>query len=131
MNYKEFRQIFRSLRRQPQFTIPAVLALALGIGANAVIFTLINRILLQPLPFPEPQQLATIYSSFPSKGIPRSPLGMADFLDIKNNSTQFQSLAAYHVSRMNLAPVTPDDAAQPVMCARTTADLFNILDAHP
>lgn len=131
MNYKEFRQIFRSLRRQPQFTIPAVLALALGIGANAVIFTLINRILLQPLPFPEPQQLATIYSSFPSKGIPRSPLGMGDFVDIKNSSKQFQSLAAYHVSRMNLAPVTPDDAAQPVMCARTTANLFNILDAHP
>lgn len=131
MNYKEFRQIFRSLRRQPQFTIPAVLALALGIGANAVIFTLINRILLQPLPFPEPQQLTTIYSSFPSQGIARGPMGLGDFLDIKNNSRQFEELAAYHVTRFNLAPLGSDDTAQGIICSRATAGFFNLLGAQP
>ncbi len=131
MNFKDFRQIFRSLRRQPQFTIPAVLALALGIGTNAVIFTLINRILLQPLPYPESQQLTTIFSSFPSKGIARSPMGLGDFLDIKNNSKQFQGLAAYHVSRFNLAPLDRDDSAQAIVCTRATADFFNVLDVHP
>lgn len=131
MNFKDFRQIFRSLRRQPQFTIPAVLALALGIGTNAVIFTLINRILLQPLPYPESQQLTTIYSSFPSQGMARGPMGMGDFLDIKNSSRQFQDLAAYHVTRFNLAPLDGDDAAQGIICSRATAGFFNLLGTRP
>jgi len=131
MNFRDFKQICRSLRRQPQFTIPAVLALALGVGANAVIFTLINRILLRPLPYREPHQLTVIYSSFPSQGIARGPMGMGDFLDIRSNSRQFQDLAAYHVTRFNLAPLNTDDTAQGIICSRATASFFNLLGPRP
>ena len=58
MTFKEIRQTLRSLRRQPQFTIPAVLALTVGIGTNVVIFTLVNQVLLRPLPYREPDRIA-------------------------------------------------------------------------
>ena len=56
---------------------------------------------------------------------------MGDFLDIKNSSRQFQDLAAYHVTRFNLAPLDGDDAAQGIICSRATAGFFNLLGTRP
>jgi putative ABC transport system permease protein len=131
MLLKEIRQTLRSLRRQPQFTIPAVLALTLGIGANVVIFTLVNRVLLSPLPYDDPQRIAMVYTHSKAQSGGKGIMSLADFLDIKSDSKQFQQIAAYQVSRFNLAPSDQGDAAEQVICSRATADFFNILGVRP
>ncbi|HLJ27714.1 MAG TPA: ABC transporter permease [Candidatus Angelobacter sp.] len=131
MTLKEIRQTLRSLRRQRQFTIPAVLALTLGIGANVVIFTLVNQVLLRPLPYPEPQRIAMVYTRSQAQTSGKGVMALADFLDIKNNAKQFQQIAAYQVSHFNLAPSDENDAAEYAICSRATAEFFNILGVRP
>ncbi|HEX7286696.1 MAG TPA: ABC transporter permease [Candidatus Angelobacter sp.] len=130
MNFTEIRQTLRSLRRQPQFTIPALLALTLGIGTNVVIFTLVNQVLLRPLPYAEPDRVAMVYlrsQAQTGKGV----MALADFLDIKNNASHFQQIAAYQLSDFNLAPAGGDDAGEQIICTRTSADFFSILGTRP
>src|SRR5437016_1768430 len=131
MTLKEIQQTLRSLRRQPQFTIPAVLALTLGIGTNVAIFTLVNQVLLRPLPYEQPQRTAMIYVRSQAQNSGKGVMAVADFLDIKNNSKQFQQIAAFQTSRFNLAPSEDGTTAEQVICSRATADFFNILGSHP
>ncbi len=131
MTLKEIRQTLRSLRRQPQFTIPAVLALTVGIGTNVVIFTLVNCVLLRPLPYSESARIAMIYTRSQSQKSGKGVMSLADFIDIKNNSTQFQQVAAFQVSRFNLAPSDEGETAEQVICSRTTGEFFNILGIQP
>jgi putative ABC transport system permease protein len=131
MTFKEIRQTLRSLRRQPQFTIPAVLALTVGIGTNVVIFTLVNQVLLRPLPYSESEKIAMVYMRSEAQKSGKGVMSLADFLDIKNNSTQFQQVAAFQVSRFNLAPSDEGTTAEQVICSRTTAELFTILGTRP
>lgn len=131
MTLKEIRQTLRSLRRQPQFTIPAVLALTLGIGANVIIFTLVNQVLLRPLPYPEPQRITMIYTRSQAQATGKGVMSVADFLDIKKSSSEFEQIAAYQVSRFNLGASENDRVAEQLVCSRTTADFFNIFGATP
>ena len=130
MTFKEIRQTLRSLRRQPQFTIPAVLALTVGIGTNVVIFTLVNQVLLRPLPYREPDRIAMIYTRSQAQKSGKGVMSVADFLDIKSSSTQFQQVAAFQVSRFNLAPSDEGNPEQ-LICSRATAEFFNILGVRP
>src|SRR6185437_5400449 len=131
MIFREIRQTLRSLRRQPQFTIPAVLALTLGIGTNVVIFTLVNQVLLRPLPYSEPERITMLYTRSEAQSNGKGVMALADFLDIKNSASQFQQIAAYQLSDFNLAPSEADDAAEQVVCTRASADFFNILGLRP
>ena len=69
---KDFRYALRQLLRQPGFTILAVVALALGIGANTVLFSAINTLFLRPLSYPRPEQLVRVWGSFPERGLDRA-----------------------------------------------------------
>ncbi|HLJ90000.1 MAG TPA: ABC transporter permease [Candidatus Angelobacter sp.] len=131
MTFKEIRQTFRSLRRQPQFTVPAVLALTLGIGANVVIFTLVSQILLRPLPYSDPDRIATIYSHSAAQTKSKGVMPLADFLDIKKNARQLEKAAAFQVSHFNFGTVETGDAAEYLIGCRATADLFEIVGARP
>ncbi|HZU21979.1 MAG TPA: ABC transporter permease, partial [Terriglobales bacterium] len=90
----------RTLRRNPGFALTAVLTLALGIGANTAIFSLVDRYLLQPLPYPEPDRLVTIWESTQEGG--RGSVSMANFYDWRREAKSFESLAAWSAMQVDL-----------------------------
>jgi predicted permease len=91
----DVRYGFRVLRRSPGFALTAVLVIALGVGANTAAFTLLDHVLLRPLPFNEPQRLVTLYESQPSNGIPRTQTSPPNFIDWRDMSSSFDSMGAY------------------------------------
>ncbi|MGB6233547.1 MAG: permease prefix domain 1-containing protein, partial [Candidatus Acidiferrales bacterium] len=76
----DIRFAFRMLRKSPAFTAVAILTLALGIGANTALFSIVNGVLLNPLPFPDPDRLVTVAASKPNFG-PRGSISYPNFLD--------------------------------------------------
>ena len=117
----------RLLARDKTFTIASVLTLALGIGATTCIFSLVDRVLLRPLPYAEPSRLIRIWSANP-RGIPRGAIAPADFFDWREQSRSFEQLAAYTDT-----DVTLTSAGDPVQLPATqvTANLAATLGVTP
>src|SRR4051794_31800595 len=92
--FADIRFGLRSLRSAPATTAIALLALALGIGANTAIFSVVNGVLLKPLPYPQPERLVILTSSNPKAGFPRFSLSPPDFDDLRGQSRSFEGLAA-------------------------------------
>jgi putative ABC transport system permease protein len=88
----------RMLRTSPGFSIVAILTLALGIGANAAIFSVVNGVLLRPLPFPRPDHIVLIYECLPGFEI-NSPFNAPDFRAFSERQRAFESLAIYRNQR--------------------------------
>ena len=87
---QDVRHAIRSLARVPGFTLVAILTLALGIGANTAIFSVINGVILRPLPFPTPDQLVFITSQFPKLGFDQFCVDAAEFLEFRDRNQSFQ-----------------------------------------
>src|SRR5437763_13590645 len=92
---KEFRYAFRQLLRQPGFTILAVVALALGIGANTVLFSAINTLFLRPLSYPHPEQLVRVWGSFPERGLVRANVSWPRFQAWRAQHQSFSEFSAH------------------------------------
>ena len=84
---------FRSLKRQPAFAITAVLTIALGIGATSAIFSVVNAVLLRPLPYNEAARLGTIWSDLRNRNVVDFPLPPGDFFDLRIPATLFDGFA--------------------------------------
>src|SRR5258706_16434064 len=98
---RDIRYGVRSLLKRPGFTAIAVITVALGIGANTAIFSVVNGVLLRPLPYPEPDRLEMVYGISSQAAQEKTPLCEADFLDWKSQNQVFESLAAFSTSRFN------------------------------
>ena len=123
------RLALRSLLRSPGFTVVAVAALALGIGANTAVFTIVNSVLLRPLPFPEPERLyalSALTELNPFMSDPAMPDGL--YVDFRKQDRSFEKLAAFNSHRVNMTGVGD---AQSVQGAFVTADFFAMLRANP
>ncbi|HEY4588109.1 MAG TPA: ABC transporter permease, partial [Thermoanaerobaculia bacterium] len=118
----------RSLRRSPAFTLVAVLCLALGIGANAAIFSVLNAVLLRPLPYAEPERLVRAYETL-SGGGRRGSVSFANFLDWREQGTGFERLAAWAEGSFTLQGAGGQPEQIPVIAG--TAGLFQLLGARP
>ena len=94
----DIRYGIRSLARHPGFTTVAVITLALGIGANTAIFSVVNAVLLRPLPFAEPEQIIWLWDTQPQ--LPTAPASVADFVDWKAQNRSFEPLAAFQSGNM-------------------------------
>ena len=125
---RDLRFALRQLRRAPVFTIAAIACLALGIGANTAIFTVIHAVLVRPLPYPDPERLVMIWSSSESRHRERNTVSPADFQDWRAQSDAFERVAAIYDTRMNLAG-QGEPLEVPVQYA--TADLFPLLGLTP
>src|SRR5258706_11007169 len=89
------------LIRNPGFTAVAVIALALGIGANTTIFSLVNALLLRPLPVERPEELAALYTSDFSSG-PYGTSSYPDYIDFRDRNQAFSGLVAYTITPLNM-----------------------------
>ena len=125
---QDVRWAVRSLRRAPGFTIVAILTLALGIGANTAIFSVVNGVLLEPLPFPKSHQLVYITSQFPTLGFDQFPVDAAEYLELRERNRSFQDVGAYVTSAVNIGA---EGHPARVTSAIVTASLFPTLGVAP
>src|SRR3977135_2571047 len=119
----------RMLLKHKGFTAVAVLGLALGIGANTAIFSLVNGVLLRPLPFPDAERIIYIEGKNPAAGITESNISFLDFTDWSQQTDLFASTAAYWTGEAHLG----EDGAEPerVPRAGVTTGFFSVLGVQP
>ncbi|HLB86508.1 MAG TPA: ABC transporter permease, partial [Terriglobales bacterium] len=127
---KDIRYALRMLAKSPGFTAVAVLTLALGIGANTAIFSVINGVLLRPLPYPEPQQLGVVWGRFTGIGLPkdRNWFSAPEFRDLQELSKSLSGMAAMTDASFN---VTAGGMAERVEGAAVSPSLFSMLGLRP
>jgi putative ABC transport system permease protein len=120
----DVRFAFRQLRKSPGFTFVVVITLALGIGANAAIFSIVNAVLLRPLPYPAADRIMVLNeSSGPGQDF---SVALPDYFDWRNDNTVFEHLAATHKESRNLSGIPGRDPER-VSCASVTRNFFNIV----
>ena len=98
----DLQYAFRGLWRSKGFALTAVACLALGIGLNTTIFSIVDGVLFRPLPFPEADRLASVYMRFTPQNMARGVLSMADYLDVLANNHSFEEIGAYSNTRLDL-----------------------------
>src|SRR6202451_2212607 len=116
----------RTLRKNPGFTAIAVLTLALGIGANTSLFSVVNGVLLNPLPYPHPEQLVTLHESKPN--FKTGSISYPNFRDWQKDNHTFSSMA---VSRSYSFSLTNLGEAEQIQGQFVTSDFFPILGVNP
>ncbi len=124
----DLRFALRQLRKSPGFTFVAILTLSLGIGANTAIFSVINAVLLRPLPYPAAGRIMTL-NERDSKGN-EFAISLPDYLDWKRDNTVFENLALYRTYSLNLSGIS-GRAAEPVSSALVTANFFKVTGMNP
>src|SRR4051794_1705266 len=122
----DIRYAIRMLAKSPAFTFIAVLTLALAIGANTAIFSVVNAVLLRPLPYPDAEQLVQVFGTQPT--LPEAPTSPANFLEWRAENQVFTHIATYVGQGLNL---TGTDKPERVVGARVSADLFQLLGGQP
>ena len=116
----------RMLRRDPAFTLVVVLTLALGIGLNTAVFSVVNAVLIRPLPYPGAERLVWLTNYYPV--LKAEIVAGVDFLDWKAQAQSFDELVAYSISQPTLATA---DAAEPHWIAQVTGDFWKLSGARP
>ena len=122
----DLRYAFRALRRAPGFTLAVVLTLALGIGANSAIFSVVHGVLLRPLPYGQPDRLVLLYGRYPDFG--RTSTSLPDYIDWRDGSKSFEHLAARHNGAFVL---TGEGEPERVIADRVTSNFFPTLGVRP
>ena len=124
----QLRQVGRRLRRSPAFTGIVILTLAVGIGANAAIFSILNSILLKALPFAEPDRLVAVWETAPGLGLKEMDAAPATYFTFRDESRTFQDIALW---RGNSVSVTGLAQPEEIPALDVTDGFLNILDAPP
>ncbi len=123
---QDFRYALRMLRKSPGLSAVMVLSLAIGIGANSAIFSVVDTLLLRPLPYPEPERLAAIWIHSPGIGIFRDWPSPGQYIDLRTESHSFEEIS---ISRLTSWTVTSLEQPQPINGMRTSSNLLRMLGA--
>jgi putative ABC transport system permease protein len=126
--WQDIRYGVRMLRKSPSFSIVATIALALGIGANTAIFSVVNAVLLRPLPFPNPDQLMSVWESDQTRGVLRGSYSYPNFLDLRDQNHSLDQVASYHQSDFIM---TGRGEPARLQGGVVTANLFKVLGVAP
>ena len=125
---EDLRYGFRMLRKHPGFTAVAVVTLALGIGANTAIFSLVDTVLLRPLPYRQPDHLVLVSESLPKMGMEEVGVSVGEYQDYRSQNRSFSEMAAYQPEGFNL---TGTNQPMRVNAARISASTFPLLGTSP
>src|SRR5499427_10796329 len=124
--WQDLRFAMRVLQKAPGFSAVAILTLALGIGADTALFSVVNGVLLNPLPYPHPEELVSLSQKLPP--FEQFAISYPDFLDWARMNHTFQALAAYRQHNFNL---TGSGEAQRVKATQVSASFFPLLRVNP
>src|SRR5215471_12000241 len=129
---EDLRYAFRTLRRSPGLALVIIASLAIGIGANTAIFSVVNALLLKPLPYPDPDRLAVLWLRSPGINIPQDWPSPGQFIDIKNENRSFAELSISQgrtgtlIGRGGEAPFAEPQRVEALL---TSSTLFHLLGA--
>lgn len=125
---RDARYALRSLARNPGFACIAILTLALGIGANTAIFSLVDAVLIRPLPFPNSDRIAMVWEEAARLGYPKTDVSPANYVDWTHQSEVFEDLAAYFGNAFNFTGQSRPERLDGV---QATPNLFSVLGVQP
>ena len=125
---QDLKYALRMLRKNPAFTFVAILTLALGIGANSAIFSVVNSVLLRPLPFRQPDQLVRVYSEFPTMQLQKFWLSPPELLDIQREAKSWEAIGAWAPGGQNIG--TESEPLR-VTSAAVTRSMLDVLGVQP
>ncbi|MEN3334546.1 MAG: putative transport system permease protein [Blastocatellia bacterium] len=125
---RDVRFALRTMARKPGFTAIAIIIMALGIGANTAIFSLVRAVLLRPLPFADPNRLVMVWEDASKYGFPKNTPAPANYADWKARNDVFEAMAAFRFRDFNL---TGDGRPEKIYAYAVTADFFPILGVDP
>jgi len=125
---QDLRYAVRMLIKKPSFTVVVIAALALGIGANTAIFSIVNSILLKPLPYPDPGRLVMVWMDNKRMNVDQDIHSYPNYVDYRDQNEVFESLAAYYGVSVSLVG---DGEPERILGAASTASLFTVLGVNP
>jgi predicted permease len=125
---QDLRYAIRTLRRSPASTLVIVASLAIGIGANTAIFTVVNALLLKPLPYPDPDRLAVLWLRSPGINIPQDWPSPGQYIDLQTENRSFEEMS---ISQGRSGTLLGFDQPERVEALRTSSSLFHLLGARP
>jgi len=125
---QDLKYALRSLTKTPAFTAVAVATLALGIGANTAIFTVVEGVLLRPLPYPDPGRLLSLHEATPERGVHASTFSPPNYFDVRDRNRSFTAVGAYDTEE---AAVTGARAAERIDVTFCTREFFPALGVSP
>ncbi|RPJ61435.1 MAG: ABC transporter permease [Acidobacteria bacterium] len=125
---QDVRYALRTLRKAPGFTTVAVLTLALGIGANTAMFSVVNAVILQPLGYPQPEQLRFLTTRFERQGVEQSSVSAPEYFELTEINQSFYVVGAFTIGEVNLAAL---DRPRRVTRATVNAELLEALAVQP
>src|SRR5947209_9637330 len=117
---RDLRHASRLLIKSPAFTAIALVTLALGIGANTVIFSAFNAVMLRPLPYTEPDRIVTVWDSFPQLGVKKIGVTYANFADLKERTHVFDPIALYAAGSTTAFNLTGMAGPERIQATRAT-----------
>ena len=126
--FQDLRYALRMLRRSPVSTFIIIASLAIGIGANTAIFSVVNGVLLKPLPYPNPDRLAVLWLRSPGINIPEDWPSPGQFIDVRSENRSFQEMS---ISQGRSATLLGREQPERVELLLTSSSLFNLLGARP
>jgi len=127
---RDLRIALRSLARRPGFAIVSGVTLALGIGATTAVYTVVDAVLLRPLPYPDSDRLVRVFETFPEQGVDRNPVTAGNFGDWRREDRIFEALAAWTHGAADLTGAA-GEAPERVPFANVTASFFRVLGVAP
>ncbi|HEX8899357.1 MAG TPA: ABC transporter permease, partial [Chthoniobacterales bacterium] len=122
------RLSFRSLFKTPGFTAVAIITIALAISANTAVFSLVNALLIRPLPFKAPQDLILLFEKFSGQGLDQIPVSAPEYLDWEKQTQSYERIAAFNFADFNL---TGGEMPERISGAVVTPSLFSVLGVAP
>jgi len=125
---QDFRYALRTLRRSSGLTLVIVLSLAIGIGANSAIFSVVNALLLRPLPYPDPDRLTVLWLRSPGINIPQDWPSPGQYIDLQTENHSFEEMS---ISQGRSGTLTGLDQPERVEALLTSSSLFHLLGARP
>src|SRR4051812_13993960 len=126
--WQDLRYSIRMLFKSRVVTVVAIAAIALGVGANTAIFSVVNAVLLRPLPFDKPEHLVRLFVTNVKKGVNNNPTSYLNFLDWRDQSHSFEQMAAYSEGS---AAITEGETPEQIQGVTISAAIFPMLGAKP